>query len=707
MINLIMQALRVIFSLIDRLLIVVINGSYSLLIKLASFSLVDTNTIKAFNQRIGLILGIFMLFSLAIQLLNYIISPDKFSDKSKGGGKMIINIVLSLFLLATVNFIFELGYSIQYKILQKQIIPQIIFGVKQDDDAIESQGQEVSFYLFSSFVNINDEFSSYCSDVYLNGIDTNCNNFLSSNLDSDNLSSFMDALSKKDASKLLNVGNITATNKGEFIFDYMFLFSTVISVIVILILLGFCLDVSVRIVKLYFYQIIAPIPIIANMIPGKGEETFKKWYKACFTTYLDVFIRLIALFFATYIISIAWTSLKDSLHGHFLLGIFVILGALMFAKQVPQIVQDLTGLKLDGSFSLNPLKKLNDNPFIGGLAGGFAGGVLGAVNSGKAAGAVGRNRFLSSAQGLLTGGARGLVQGSKEKDLRGAFAKGADYSTVGAKKILAAGKTGDTSFLGRNMAKIQKRARMKTEADLIEEQLGSYDKVIKGLDSLDSVAGRELDKVSNSRVISDATYKDSQGRDQTYTSTGETLGAMKARLDQMRSMQSYSPQQISAMEQQIAQMEGSGASQESIQEAKLKLSQMKSAPTSEEISDLESLYNQLYKNEKNLMKSQWKTQYDADASQLDADVASAIHAIESEREENSELYADIDFSYSAVSQDPDHNIKATTDAIKRKRYAVDSSDETRRARNNAKYAEETRNPRPGPMGPMGPGGKKP
>lgn len=684
MINLIVKALRVIFSMIDRLLIVIINGSYSLLLKLASFTLVDSNTVRAFNQRIGLLLGIFMLFSLAIQLLNYIISPDKFSDKSKGGGKMVTNVVLSLFLLATVNFIFEFAYQAQFKILQKQIIPQIIFGVRQDEDNLSKQTQEISYYLFSTFVTVNQDATGsdqpLCNNIYSSN-DDKCNDYLMSVLNDDDFNSFKLGLKDKDASRLLNVGNITAMYNNEFVFDYMFLFSTVISVIVILILLGFCLDVSVRVVKLYFYQIIAPIPIIANMIPGKGEESFKKWYKACFTTYLDVFIRLIALFFATYIISLAWSSLKSSLSGHFLLGIFIILGALMFAKQVPQIVQDLTGLKLDGSFSLNPLKKLNDNPFIGGLAGGLAGSALGALNSGKAAGAVGKNRFLYGMQGLFTGGARGMMQGSREKDLHGAFRKGADYSTVGAKKILA-GK--DTTFGGRNLAKIQKRARMKTEDDLIEEQLGSYGKASGAIASIKSSSEAFVDK--KAAMFTGASgqgymFFDSKGQYQSF----KNLSELRAYYE---SMKSKDTSQMSPVE-----MKAHAA----------------------EVSDLEKHYFDARKQATEQHISEVLLGKGDTAN--DEDTRAAIEEFKKIKSDDESYYNDpalgipdlnIDdkapmFGKGSAAQD----LLDAKDKITAKKTEIDSSEKTRRARANAKYAEETRSPRPGPMGPLPPGGKKP
>ena len=71
---------------------------------------------------------------------------------------------------------------------------------------------------------------------------------------------------------------------------------------VVLLLINFCMDVAVRSIKLAFLQLVAPIPIISYIDPKSGKDgLFKKWYDMCFKTYLSLFIRLLALYFAIYI----------------------------------------------------------------------------------------------------------------------------------------------------------------------------------------------------------------------------------------------------------------------------------------------------------------------------------------------------------------------------------------------------------------------
>ena len=469
MLILVENILRWLFSWIDRVIVVIMNAIYGLLMDLATLNIVNMETVKNFSSRIGLVLGIFMLFNLAINLLNYIVSPDKFSDNKQGGGKIMANIFISLVLLATVNIIFESAYKLQYAVLKKQIIPQIVFGTAAQDPTTDV---EISYYILTSMMTINSEIDTegVCKNVYLEGkVSDECYDLLNPLLD-DGYYQFERAVEQKDASKLLTADNITATGKSgneyEFVFNYLFLFSTVVGVITTFILFNFCLDIAKRSVKLYFYQIIAPIPIIANMIPGKGSETFKKWYKSCISTYIDIFIRLAVLFFAIFIISTVYSTLGDTLEGkHKILGVFIILGALMFAKELPQLLQDLTGIKLDGTFTVNPIKKLNQVPVVGK---GF-GAIGGAIAGGRAGGRVG-NTLGGALTGAFMGASSIPLGGSKDGKLALSSATNDVYKRM----------TG-TEFINFSLAKAPLRMGAKARIDEIKaarnlatEQLNAY-----------------------------------------------------------------------------------------------------------------------------------------------------------------------------------------------------------------------------------------
>ena len=485
MLVLVENILRWLFSWIDRVIVVIMNAVYGLLMDLATLNIVNMETVKNFSSRIGLVLGIFMLFNLAINLLNYIVSPDKFSDNKQGGGKIMANIFISLILLATVNIIFESAYKLQYAVLKKQIIPQIVFGTASQDPTTDV---EISYYILTAMMTINSEVDTdgVCKNVYLEGqVSDECYNLLNPLLD-DDYYQFERAVEQKDASKLLTAGNITAKSGEEFVFNYLFLFSTIVGIITTFILFNFCLDIAKRSVKLYFYQIIAPIPIIANMIPGKGSETFKKWYKSCISTYIDIFIRLAVLFFAIFIISTVYATLGDTLEGkHKILGVFIILGALMFAKELPQLLQDLTGIKLDGTFTINPIKKLNQVPVVGKGFGAIGGGIAGARAGGRVGNTLG---------GALTGAFMGAnsipLGGSKDGKLALSSATNDVYKRM----------TG-SEFINFSLAKAPLRIGAKARIDEIKaarnvatDQLNSYNSQLNVSEGMTSNIANELAK---------------------------------------------------------------------------------------------------------------------------------------------------------------------------------------------------------------------
>ena len=190
------------------------------------------------------------------------------------------------------------------------------------------------------------------------------------------------------ANTALSTTKKTDEQDEQFIIDYMYPISTVVAVVVCLLLVTFCIDVGLRSVKLAFLQLIYPIPVIAYMDPKAGKDgIFKKWYQMCISTFLSLFIRLVALYFGVYIIArVADFGMYDIINGSQITNgfviIFVIIGVLMFVKQLPKILENL-GIKLDGDgkFTLNPLKKIEEGAVGGkritGAAAGLAIGALG------------------------------------------------------------------------------------------------------------------------------------------------------------------------------------------------------------------------------------------------------------------------------------------------------------------------------------------
>lgn len=179
------------------------------------------------------------------------------------------------------------------------------------------------------------------------------------------------------------------TQNGKYVINYKFGVSTIIGVITLYLLLMFCIDLAVRSIKLGFLQMIAPIPILSYVDPKAGKDgMFSKWFKACKNTYLDLFIRLFALYFGIYVITLIG-KFRDVVTGEivdgWIVNLFMTLGVLIFVKKLPEFLKETLGFEGAGTFKgyMNPLKKIEDEAFLGknitGAAAGIAGGTVGAL----------------------------------------------------------------------------------------------------------------------------------------------------------------------------------------------------------------------------------------------------------------------------------------------------------------------------------------
>lgn len=392
--------LRTIFHWIDSAVFKFIGMVYDLLIEIAETTIISEDLISEFSSRVYALLGIFMLFKVSFSILNYIVNPDDFTDKSKGFSKIITNIMISLTLLVVTPWIFSKAFEIQRIVLRDNVLGNLILGSSggiSSNISTLNPGKNISFQALKAFYYLDEETYPACSGIYNGGLSDDakatCKEKAFGNDENadDMIEAITLAADTKSVSIYLRNGLETVKdNRGDFTMTYTPIISTIVGAVIALLLVVFCFDIAVRSIKLGFMQLIAPIPIISRIDPKSSKDgMFNKWVKECTKIYLDLFIRLLAIYFAVYIISsISLLNQYNAITGEStgispLAKVFIILGALMFAKQLPQIIQDLTGFKMEGKFTLNPLKKLDEVPIVTGAAAGLvAGGVGGMIRGG-------------------------------------------------------------------------------------------------------------------------------------------------------------------------------------------------------------------------------------------------------------------------------------------------------------------------------------
>lgn len=144
---------------------------------------------------------------------------------------------------------------------------------------------------------------------------------------------------------------------GTYAFAYSFLLSGISALIIAIILIGYTVDIAIRAIKLAVLRLIAPIPIISHMSisakEAKGEDTFSLWTKAIISTYIDLFIRLIIIYFVIYLIQDMLQNGIVIRTGTGIVGaisfVFIVIGLFLFARQAPKFIRDVLGIQGTGS----------------------------------------------------------------------------------------------------------------------------------------------------------------------------------------------------------------------------------------------------------------------------------------------------------------------------------------------------------------------
>ena len=431
--------LRTIFSALDSFGYSLLSGMYNIFFTVANAELFSGDIIDTFYSRIQLILGVFMTFKLSLSILQIIINPDAYKDNNKGAAKLITHIALALVMLTLVipvnipddgsnplttqinenGILFGFLYQFQNSVVEDNILGKLILGSNAEiEDTDQINGMEIdnmadiggtmAATVARAFITPrlkSDADANVTMEEYENNIAceevVNQTNYFNPNMSYNSLIYYI---------------NETCDDGGEvYAFDYTLLGGLICSIIMLIIVAGFTIDVAVRAIKLAILRLISPIPIISYVTPGADKDgAFGNWIKTLTSTYLDLFIRLTIIYFGAYIIVTLsegnfsiWqesTSKTTSL----LATVFVIIGILVFMKQAPKFFKDMLGLKGDGHLFSGIGAALGGGALIGGLAGSAIGSYKTGYSEGKELGyGTGKSilRGLGAGAGGILGGA--------------------------------------------------------------------------------------------------------------------------------------------------------------------------------------------------------------------------------------------------------------------------------------------------------------
>lgn len=381
--NIALDVIRTIAAVFDKAIYWLISFAYNIILEIANIQIFSDAEIQSFAGRLYTLIGIFMLFKLSFSIISYIISPDTIFDKEKGGTKLLKNVVITFILIIIMPTVFNIMGKVQNAILNDNIIENFVLGTdgetsskmfKIDEQCpvgnkIDNDGDYVALMIFRPFYQVDP-----------NG--RNPSDLLAGDYCS---ATSVPALLKYDIYNSPVAGAIGTGMSGNYNVDYWFIISAIIGGVVFVVLIGFAMDIAVRSIKLSFLQIISPIPIISYIDPNQSKNgIFKKWAKEVGKTWADLFIKLIALYFLLKLLTMidSLSNITENSDYKLWVSILIIIGGLIFAKKLPTLIGNMLGIKLDGGFNINPLKKLEKEALGGKFLSKLPGKALTAIGGG-------------------------------------------------------------------------------------------------------------------------------------------------------------------------------------------------------------------------------------------------------------------------------------------------------------------------------------
>lgn len=366
------------------------------LISQVFFLVVDTNMegqaitakMNELMDRIYIILGVGMLFFVAYKIICLMTDPDKINNDGADSMQGIVkNVVLSVIMLSLIPTAFNYLMQFQSRVVSTNVIGSIILGTSNnssDDNNVRKAGAKVALSIYSSFyypVDENGKIYTYydCGGRYPeapntpSGVPDICETYVKKYDDAMNSEGIKEFIVDEELNQALVDGEM----------EHIAIIPVLAGAYAVWLYLVFTLDVATRAIKLIFYRLIAPIPVMMRITKPVGGA-FTKWINDVIKTYISLFIRLIIINFSLFtinlIVSLDLSELFPSSNSAtglavLLAKVAVLLGILQFAKDAPKMVEELFGGEHIDTSVAGMKNRLNENEYAKRAA--VAGGALG------------------------------------------------------------------------------------------------------------------------------------------------------------------------------------------------------------------------------------------------------------------------------------------------------------------------------------------
>lgn len=538
--------------------------TFELFLILASGQLLDAASYELIITNFYVVLGIIMLFVLAFAMLKGMVNPDDNKQGTSTVKKVIINLITSAIIMAVLPTIFTFAFDFQTSFIMNQNTIGKFFGYGSDgtnDDPssktnlekVQQGAYQIVNGVYTAFFNVNGN-SEDCEGSY----DSEKERFeaCQANMESEDEATFSypdgsydkgehtfeETMQYVDQTGSFGAYSAFAGNADEGAIEFNFLLSLIGGLLLIYVAVSFCFDMAVRLVKLVFFQLIAPIPVFFRIMPeGKLSGVFNTWTKKTVACYLEVYIRIFVFYFCVFLCNemLKADFLNNEIYqyGFFLALLakaFILMGIITFMRQAPKLLSEVLGID-SGNMSLGIKDKLAaGGAFTAGAI--LGGGATTLVRNAVSAGSNIKNKWgetkgIRGKAGLIASGIASTVAGSASGavrsvkggigaksfgDMKNAAGAGA-AKAVGARDKRAAYKA---SHGGTTWGVISGHASDQLQSvkewagiGIGDANLGYYATAAQATDSFNS--------------MSESTYK----KKQEYADQNSKVKALKARLD--------------------------------------------------------------------------------------------------------------------------------------------------------------------------------
>lgn len=518
-----------------------IPNVYSIFYNIANTRLFQEGdtTVQQLSANIYVLVSVVMLFAFSVTILSAIVNPDLLSDKKKGVAAIFKRSIIGLVLIVVIPFAFDEMYKIQENVMDNNLIEKIIVGSDfQCREGEEGEcekggngGQVIAGNLISSVLYPKDDEVEISEDLN---------------------ESYSDMVRKDIKNIGIIAKNINITTDGDtknwgkfdddnYAFQFDGLIAIVAGIATCYILLLYAIDMAVRVFKLAFLELTAPISIVAYM--ASGEKVLNSWGKEVMKTFLDVFIRIAAMAIYIFFISSLASYLNTVDEGNhdwsFILKALLIVGMLIFVKQLPDYVNKIFGtdIKLQGGIG----GRLGQMAVVGKQAQDAWGAVKQAAKVGAGiAGLVASGPVGWGAAAVGTGIGVGANQLWKRKLKDTKFGQGVSAFGSGASAV---GKTAGSYLKGKGLVSgIKDAKKAYSESDFGLEHISDrkYNKAIEANKEFNKKMGFEENGETKDAVKSLSAFTLNSDKDLGEVRAGaiqklNTANLRKATIDQISS----------------------------------------------------------------------------------------------------------------------------------------------------------------------------